>query len=170
MVLTESQKEFISRLVPWGQLIQKQTFAKAKFYRDIHTTKGFFASIFIADCILMSEWESHPASKPKYKTKHGNNLGLLEVDSFWSETSLKIDGKEYKSFESWEDYAIHFSDWVVFSTCPGSKDIGPKVLQSLNLVDQCREFSILRGELKMYNDKLINIIHDLNLTEFDLWR
>ena len=157
--LSEDQKDFLKRIVPWGKFIQFQTKIKGEIFQRLYCPTGLLSSVFIADCIIQSNWQTHPVSD----MAKGNNLGLLEINPGWVGKKIKFQNKRYKSFDSFESYSIHLSDLIGFS---------PKfttLLSSMNPKVQAQEIGKLREPLISYNDRILSIIDLYELSEFDIW-
>lgn len=157
--LSEDQKDFLQRIIPWGRFVQFQTKVKGEMFQYVKCPTGLLASVFIADCIIQSNWQTHPISS----LAKGNNLGMLEITPGWIGKKIKYQNKRYKCFDSFEAYSIHISDMVGFS---------PKflpLLQSMKLETQAQEICKIREPLISYNERILNIIDLYKLSEFDQW-
>lgn len=113
--LTQKQLEYLEILIPWAWDIETQSELKMTQLRGFKRAAGFSAILFACTVILKTNWGEHPLSKEKIKGKESNNLLLLPTTPWWEGRVTKYDGLDYKAFENWEEFCIHFSDLVVFS-------------------------------------------------------
>lgn len=159
--LTQNQKEFLERVIPWAKFIQDQTQAKAHVFKNIPSPFGIYASVVLADIIVKSNWGEHPLSQPTYKRKAANNLCLLEATPEWSNEQIKYEGTEFKLFENFESFSIHYSDLIIFSG-----NFKP-LLDTASLEKQTQLMGLYNHSLESYNERLNIIISSFGLREFD---
>lgn len=163
-VLTNPQAEFLVKAVPLARWLQNQTLVKADF-KGIYSPKGFNASLILADLIHQSNWGEHPLAQKKYRndgeTKYANNLSLLEITPYWKGISLNYGGILYRGYRNWLDFAINYSDLLIFS---GQYT---DVLRTPDLKLQTKLLSLTKPNSQAYNDDIVKLIHHFNLREFD---
>lgn len=159
--LTLHQRRFLESLVLWSEFVFKQTMMKARLFKRQYTSTGLRPSIFIAAVIIATDWENHPISKEKFKTKQANNLLLLEYQHGWCGAKSKYDGRVYKLFDNWEAFCIHYSDLAAL------KSPAPYLNENLTLEEQLSLYCGLNLTLADYNEKMLTLIKDLHLEEFD---
>lgn len=114
-LLTMEQQDFFMKVIPLGVLIQDWTHGKSQFRGKVYSPAGILAPIVIADILHKSNIGSHPISHPEYKGKYANNLVLLESGKLWGGKSHNHDGKTYRAYKTWRDFAVDFSDYIAFS-------------------------------------------------------
>lgn len=153
--LTVSQKEFLHVLVPFARLVQEYTITKCNL-AGINSKQGINAAIIAAEAIIKSDWNTHKIAK-KY-----NNLLLIEADDFWYGKDKELEGKFYRTYDSWLELAIDCSDYFVFS------DRYKEVLLSKNLDDQIDNFSKLDLNPTAYCSKIEELLRNLGLWEFNI--
>ena len=153
--LTSIQKDFLHVLIPFGRIVQEYTKKKC-LLAGIRSKDGVKASLVCADAILKSGWGTHKMAK-KY-----NNLNLLEANEFWYGKSKDCDGRLFRAYECWFDYAADLSDHYVFSGNYLS------VLLSKNLDEQIDSLAASNLQSVTECGKIEALIRDLGLFEFDL--
>lgn len=136
-------------------MVQEYTKNKCRL-ANIDSKSGISASLVCADAIIKSEWNTHKISK-KY-----NNLNLLEANDFWYGKDKDHEGRFYRIYECWFDYAADLSDYFVFSGQYSN------LLLSKNLDQQIDLLSIINDQPSIYRSKIEELIADLGLWEFDL--
>ena len=112
--LTKKQQDFLSKVTAWGWFIENQTAVKAAEFKSMQSY-GLKTTAFILYVIVKSKWGEHPLAQESFKSKDANNLTLMRSNEWWTGRKAKFDGQEYKLFDSWEEFCIHFSDYIVFS-------------------------------------------------------
>jgi hypothetical protein len=114
-ILGKSQKEFLFKAIVFSQYLAEQIENKLSLFYGVEV--GISSTTILAEILYKSEFGEHPLAQETYpikSTKWANNLTLLELDESWNSKFLKYDGKFFKSFCSWESYATHLSDILVF--------------------------------------------------------
>jgi len=141
------------RIVPLGIFVQEQTIAKA-FVTEKETVSGIFSSIICAVIILKSNWGIHPVAQH-------DNLALILSHKFWKKSVFDFDGKKYRAYKNWREFAIEYSDLLAFQN--GYEDI----LKINSRNEQLKALSIKESGLEY--DKMAQIIRDYGLSEFDCY-
>jgi len=159
--LTKHQKEFLEKLIPWARFIQEQTRIKANVFKKIKSPHGIFAGLVIADIIYYSNWGEHPLAQEKYRNKLSNNLALLEANDYWSGKSIKYENQDYKLFNDWENFSIHYSDLIVFSGWYS------ELLKCSRFDEQIFILSLIKPNPVYYNETVKKLIESFNLGEFN---
>lgn len=173
--LTVEQQDFFKQVVTLAQYTQAEIYAHCldedfpKF-----TYFGIAASVLAAHFIIKSDFGSHLLAQPKYfwdedgerKWQHANNLALLEIEpadeKFWRRPTLPhTDGKVYKSFVTWGEFSINFSDRVTWTH--NYED----VLSQKSVRKQVEEMSKKEKKPADYLKKVNDLITTLELMEFD---
>lgn len=158
--LDDEQQDFLRRLVPWSFYLCNQTKLKARFFKGV-PFNGVLPSVSIADIGIQSDWGRHPIAGHTFHSKDANNLALLPVDEVWEGSSLKYKAVNYKTFNNWQTFFVHYSDLLVFDR---NKN---QIIRTVKLEDQLKAISHTRPTLKLYNEKLESLIQQYDLTEFD---
>lgn len=153
--LTQDQKEFLHVLVPFSKVVQEQCKTKARL-SGIGDTNGIYSSIICAEAIIRSNWNTNKISE-KY-----NNLMMLEVDEFYWSKGKEYNGKRYKFYDSWLDFAIDLSDYYVFS------GLYSEALNEKSLDKQVDIISLINAPSSDFCGKIESLIESLGLWEFDL--
>lgn len=154
--LTEDQRDFLIRMVSFARLIQQTTYDKCAAVR-IPTEVGICASLVLADCIVKSNWGSHPAAKKE------DNLCLLIKTDYWRGKSATIDGIVYRSYQSWLDFSLDLTDELTFF----ERQKYLELLQATNLDAQVEIMSNLQDDPTSYRGRIEEIIERFGLWEFD---
>ena len=156
--LSLEQHDFITKLIPLGVLLQEWTCSKTMFRGKVFSPVGVHAGLLIADICVMSEYGSSPVSKPEYMKKDANNLVLLEAHKGWAGKPVTFNGKSYRTYKTWRDFAVDYSDHIVWS------DRFNDVLRTSSLLTQINAFASLRDST-CYTDRVKTIIETLKLSE-----
>lgn len=154
--MDKKQREFTTRLTPWAWFIQGQTALKAREFRGIEEAVGLQSVAFILYVLYQSNWGEHPVSRETFKAKDANNLTLLPANEWWNGRAAKYEGVEYKLFDSWEEFCVHFSDYVVFSN-----DLAP-LLSNPDIYTQLKVLT--REDSRAYNES-IRLLPLLGITD-----
>ncbi len=115
LILGRPQREFFFQAIALSHHLHNQLKCKLGLFYGFD--EEISSTILLAEILYKSEFGDHPLAQPFYpkkSTKFANNLTLLEVDSSWEGKKLKWDGKEYKSFESFDDFCVHWTDLLTF--------------------------------------------------------
>jgi flagellum-specific peptidoglycan hydrolase FlgJ len=112
--ITRDQVEFLNHTIKYCQLISEWSVDKAStFGKKIYT---IYPEVVLAHIIIESNWGNHPLSQPSFGKRGGNNLALLEPDHLFQGKYLnEFEGRKYKSYESWGDFATDYSDSLAFN-------------------------------------------------------
>lgn len=148
----ERELEFIVNLVPWSRFLNEQTRLKA-FYIKRMKFRGLYPSVAIATLAIKSEFGNNPVSQEVFRGRPSNNLALLHVDEVWEGDKTKYLNINYKMFETYQDFFIHWSDLLVFRS---------PLLEVSDYDDQINLFSEVG-----YNEQIRSLIKKFNLTEHD---
>lgn len=163
--LNKEQQEFLLKIVPIGKYIQEQTFGKAQIKG--YYAAGMLTSVASAEIIYQSKWGQHPISQHRFKeekgktSKYANNLALLESNQFWKGSTVLHESKEYRGYKNWMEFAVNYTDYLVFSGDFKS------FLQCPTVQGQVAILSLTKNNPKEYNGEILNLIKLLELTEFD---
>lgn len=157
--LTAAQREFFLRIVPLAGFLQQQTYNKA-LVTDKLTDSGIYASLLAAHMLYKTEFGAHPLAQLKCGNCAANNLALLETHKYWKKMSIKYEGKVFRAYTNWREFAIDFSDFLAWQA--GFED----VLEEKLLINQIQAFAT-REKNVAYVDKIVRIIKDYGLREFD---
>lgn len=120
----------------------------------------------IADILVVSDWGRHPAARPQCERKAANNLLLLEANQYWVEgnKSFSHEGKLYRSYSNWENCFEDISDYF------GWKGVIDHVMVYPDVRRQVAAFASIRTGIDAYEEKVLNLIQQYGLDEFDLWQ
>ena len=154
--LTAEQQDFLGKLVSFARLIQDTTYQKCAAVR-VKSEMGICASLVMAHIIDMSNWGSHSIA-----TKE-NNLSLLPKSEYWKGKSAEFGGVLYRSYNSWLDYSLDFTDELTFF----ERQKYMPLLQASNLDHQTEILSSLQHDSSKYRSRIEEIIGRLGLWEFD---
>ncbi len=144
---------FLRTIVPWTLYLNSQTRLKAKIIKRVSFI-GVYPSLVLADILIKSEFGKNPIAKEIFRGRQSNNLTLMPVDEVWSGDKTKFLGTFYKMFETWEDFFIHWSDLLIFRC------------NLQNSTSYSEQLNAMSSDL-VYNEKILTLIRDLNLTEYD---
>jgi len=148
MPLDLEKSHFLDKIIPFGWLVQDLVIDKSREYKGIINPPGLHPLVFIPEVLYKTNWGEHPLAAATYKNKDANNLTLLTVNEFWEGPSIKYEGIEYKLFESYEEFCIHYTDLLVMSDYD----------ELLEEKDYLRQIELLtREDSKCYNG-IINIL------------
>ena len=150
--LTESQKLFAGSLLPLAEHVQDLTRRKAIEYKGIMEAVGLNPTVFICEVVITSNWGTHPVSQETYKGKSANNLLLLQPVSLWDGPRARFEGQDYCMYLSWDEFAVEFSDYIVFS------GLYTYLLKERDIAKQIRYFSLTSGTSCDSIDKTINLL------------
>ena len=154
--MDKKQREFTTRLTPWSWFIQGQTAIKAKEFRGMVDAVGLQSVSFILYVVYQSNWGEHPVSRETFQSKDANNLTLLPSNEWWNGRVGKYEGQEYKLFDSWEEFCVHFSDYIVFSN-----EFAP-LLDNPDIYTQLKVLT--REDSRAYNE-IIRLLPLLGITD-----
>lgn len=160
--LSESQRQFVVRVLPLAQRIQQITHEKAEEF-GVDSAAGILASVAAADMIVQSNWGEHPLSHPMYdKRIFGNNLNLSESNEWWNKdrSSVLTQGIEYKCYESQEEFANNQTDEYVSDA---------RFLPALATSDFRKQLQVLQQikRRETWNNDCELVINHFKLREFD---
>lgn len=115
--LTKEQQEFLDKSISFSWYLQEQTKLKLQFFKK--NNSKISSTLLLAEILDRSKLGEHPLSKEKYPpvkdgSKWANNLTLVELDEFWVGKFIKYENTFYKSFKTWEEFGVHFTDTLVF--------------------------------------------------------
>lgn len=158
--LTKAQQDFLSKLIPLALLIQRWSQAKADFMH-VYSQVGILPSVAIAEIILESNWGEHPVSQAKFQGKYSNNLTLLQPDINWHGKVRTFKRKRYKAFSDWHEYAVNYTDYLVFS------GYFTNLLSTDQQDIQIECLSATKPKSNWYNKRIKTLIDFYHLTEFD---
>lgn len=113
--LTKKQQDFLDRVIPLGWHTESLTRRKAVEYKGMTEAVGFSSILFVCEVVLATNWGAHPLAQETYKGKPSNNLLLIRPVALWDGPRAKHEGEDYCMYFSWEEFAIEFSDHIVFS-------------------------------------------------------
>lgn len=113
--LTPKQQEFLSALTSLSWHVEDLTRRKAIEYKGMTEAVGFSSILFICEVIIASEWGNHPLAQETYKGKSSNNLLLIRPVALWDGPRARFEGEDYCMYLSWDEFAVEFSDHIVFS-------------------------------------------------------
>lgn len=108
--LTQPQLTFIKMAAPFTILMRDQTIIKSQGNPN-ESKRGIRAGVILGDLIVRSNWCTLlPAAK-------WSNLGMLKKDTppKVRQTTKKLDGVPYKSYEMWLEGCNDMVDHYVFS-------------------------------------------------------
>lgn len=113
--LPPQQREFLVKSINFSWWITQQAQFKLNFFyqQEPHLS----STLILAEILAKSEFGEHPLSQPlcpPKSSKFSNNLTLLETDTTWAGKTIKYLDKEYKAFESWEEFGTCLSDLIAF--------------------------------------------------------
>lgn len=154
--LTQPQRDFLQKLVPFAREVQRQTYEKA-IAAGLNCKLGLSTSIVMVECILKSNWGKHEIAKKE------NNLCLLEKGEFWRNKFAMFNRKAYRSYDSWLDFTLDLSDEITFTELATFKD----TLEAYNLNKQLDVYPGLNTKIKGYNVIVEDFIEKYGLWEFD---
>lgn len=154
--LKEDQKEFIRKIVPFAQIMQEKIRDKSDLI-GISPSYGIYPSIIIALVITKTNWGKHKL------VEKDNNLLLIESDDIWKGKTVRFEGKHYKSYSSWLDFSIDFSDEVTFN----QKNKYIEIIKTASLDEQIKKISKLDDSQINFCDIIEEIISDYGFWEFD---
>ena len=157
--LDSKQREYLLRIVPLAGFVQQQTMNKA-MATNKYTEVGVYASLITAHIIYKSEWGTHPVSLTLWKSIPANNLALIEAHKYWKKLKIIHDEIEYRGYKNWREFAVDFSDDLAWH--PERY----KLLLCSELTDQIKDFAEYESD-SSYFDKIVSIIKDYGLREFD---
>lgn len=155
--LTVEQQDFLEKLVSFARLIQKFTHEKA-LEQQVASVRGIYASLVMAEIIHRSSWGTHVIALKE------NNLALLEKQDYWRGKSAEHEGISYRSYSSWLDFAIDYSD--EFTNAFELKKYH-KVFLAINLDAQVEIYADLQLDPTSCRGRIEKIIEHFGLWEFD---
>lgn len=158
--MSDLKQEFLLKVKPWAQLVQRYVTGKCQF-RGIESRHGIFASLVAADILVSSEWGTHAVSRPEYDGRPGNNLNLLESFKGYPGKSIVFDGVSYRSYKTWHEFVVDYSDHLVYS------DQYLNVLKASTVEEQVLSFSTKKLDKRVYNGRVSAMIDFYNLSELD---
>lgn len=156
--LTEKQLEFLQNLIPFGIVLQQQTYEKS--LGTVPTYNGLYASVAMSDIIVRTNWGTHPAVIDHTV----NNLGLLTKASLpeLACQTKKILGKQFRKYISWYEACDELSTYYVYS------GLFEKVLIAKNCDEQ---MDLMKDLYRLQNIETFanieEIIINYGLVEFD---
>jgi hypothetical protein len=115
MKLTHRQNEFLTSLLPLALHVEDLTRRKAIEYKGMTGAVGFNSILFICEVLIASDWGTHPLAQETYKGKPSNNLLLIRPVALWDGPRSRYEGEDYCMYLSWDEFAVEFSDHIVFS-------------------------------------------------------
>ena len=113
--LTDKQKDFLSSVVALSWHVEDLTRRKAVEYKGMTEAVGFNSALFVCEVIAATEWGAHPLAQETYKGKPANNLLLIKPLALWDGPRARFEGEDYCMYFSWDEFAVEFSDFIVFS-------------------------------------------------------
>lgn len=143
--LTEAQIDFINGVVPWSKFVESQTKVKARQLRQLNSS-GLSPILFICEVMVKSNLGSHPLVRDKYRNKPANNLTLLLAPDNWDGKVVSFNNRNYKAFDNWEEFCIHYSDRIVFSKQHDS------LLVESNYLKQAEIYGLTKGSDICYDE------------------
>jgi hypothetical protein len=157
---TEKQLAYLDSIIPWSWFIENQTQIKAIEFKGLVGAYGLSSVLFTCEALISTDWGSHPLAQEKYKGKEANNLTLMEATKYWDGRKIKFNGQEYKAFDNWEDFCIHYSDWIVFS------GLYQDLLVTTSINEQMKMYALIKGREECYTEfiellTLLGIKHDI---------
>lgn len=161
--LSVNQQEFLDKVIPLAVLVQNWTIGKSQFRGRIRSSVGVRASIILADILIASEWGTHPIAQHEYEGKNANNLSLLESSKTFTGKIIKHNGILYRTYRKWHDFAVDYSDHLVFS------DQYNEVLRSPDLEEQIAYFCLKKLDNRVYTGKISALIDFYALSEIDIY-
>jgi uncharacterized FlgJ-related protein len=154
--LLPEEKEFLQKLVPFAELISSQIKEKSDFY-GINSPFGIFPSLIIAMIVIRTNWGEVK------QVKKLNNLMCLLSDESWKGKTELIEGKKYRSYQSWLDFSIDFSDYVTFFK---SKEYTDILLRS-SYQEQLDKIANINDSGTLIYANIESIVIKYGLWEFD---
>lgn len=157
--LPDQAVSFLKAVIPFARIVQQYTFEKARHLR-IATPIGLSASIVTAEIIHKSKWGLHEVAAK------GSNLMLLEADEFFRGKALTFEGRKYRTYDTWLDFCIDYSDEVTFQ----QRHIYERVLLARNVDEQLDRLAEIQIEPTSYHRTIEEMIEGYGLWEFDYFR
>jgi hypothetical protein len=151
--MTEEQKDFFIKIVPFAQLLQQYTYLKANVGK-YKSPSGLFTSLALADILTVSEFGEHKLAK-KY-----NNLLQVPYSDYWYGKPVEYQGVSYRNYDTWLEFVIDYSDEVTFY----QQQAFAEVLAAKNLDEQIEKFLPYST---MPDGRIEEIIEQYGLQEFD---
>lgn len=123
--------------------------------KDMENT-GVLASLTIAQSILESGWGESVLAKDY------NNLFGIKATITWSGKVIGMNGANWRAYDSWEESILDHSELLQTSRYT-------KVLQAKDYREACEEVRIAGYCTEAdYSQKLINLIEQYNLAQYDV--
>ena len=137
--LTESQCLFVDALLPLAIHVEDLTRRKAIEYKGMKEAVGLNPTVFLCEVALTSNWGTHPIAQESYKGKPSNNLLLIRPVGLWDGPRSRYQGEDYCMYLSWDEFAVEFSDYIVFS------GLFNLLLNEKDYIKQIKEFCLTSG-------------------------
>ncbi len=153
--LTPQETEFLEIITRWSWRLEALTRQKAQVYLNNHRAQGLSSVLFLCLVLKATTWGNHPLSHDKFRGKDACNLLLLEADEHWEGRSIKYDGILYRLYDSYEDFCVDYSDYIVLQA--------PEFAEVILEKDYITQLNLLtRDDSNCYNE-IVKILSLLGL-------